>query len=59
MVEKERSSKNIATLGPFARGWPGARFFTIDNEGRKREGLKRLRTLFFSIDDEGGMLQIH
>ena len=30
----------IATLRPFARGWPRAPVFTIENEGRKREGFK-------------------
>ena len=34
------SLKVIATLRPFARCWPGALFFTIENEGRKREGFK-------------------
>ena len=34
------TSKVIATLRPFARGWPRALFFTIENEGRKREGFK-------------------
>ena len=27
------SSQAIATLRPFARGWLGALFFTIENEG--------------------------
>ena len=30
----------IVTLRPFAHGWPGALFFTIESEGRKREGFK-------------------
>ena len=30
----------IVTLRPFAHGWPGAWFFTIESEGRKREGFK-------------------
>ena len=33
----------IVTLRPFAHGWPGAMFFTIENEGRKREGFKNDR----------------
>ena len=37
------SSQTIATLRPFARGWPGALFFTIENEGWKREGFENRR----------------
>ena len=33
----------IVTLRPFAHGWPGALFFTIENKGRKREGFKNDR----------------
>ena len=39
-VEKERASKMITTLRPFAQGWLGALFFTIENEGLKTEGFK-------------------
>ena len=42
-VGKERASQMIVILRPFAHGWPGALFFTKENEGRKREGFKNDR----------------
>ena len=42
-VEKERASQMIATLRSFARKWPQALVFAIENEGPKAEGFKNDR----------------
>ena len=40
----EKSTSQVsATLRRFARDWPGALLFTIENEGQKSEGFKNDR----------------